>query len=77
MLPSVVAVATQWQRQILGFIPYTCLLGFADNSVRRWWRDLSAALLGALVLPSVTSGQALGMTVWNGGWLRIQGIGVV
>ena len=40
MLPSVVALATQWQRQILGFIPYTCLLGFADNSVRRWWRDL-------------------------------------
>jgi hypothetical protein len=31
MLPSVVAVATQWQRQILGFIPDSGLLEFVDN----------------------------------------------
>ncbi len=69
------AVACEFQQKVLlmaamGDLPE---LARQEVAVGAWY----VALHGALALPSVTSGQAFGMTVLGGVVLKIQGVAVV
>jgi hypothetical protein len=70
-----VSVACEFQQKVLlmaamGDVPE---LARQEVAVGAW----HVALPGALALPSVTSGQAFGMTILGGVVFRIQGVAVV